>query len=88
MLKNVLTATLIILSCIAVTCFFLYISRYMKNFKPVTAANMLQCLQKHNKYTWASNTIEERMMDCRIHEVRFETHVIMSNKKVDFYMLI
>jgi len=41
----------------------------MKNFKPVTAANMLQCLQKHTKYTWAATTIEERFTDCKIHEV-------------------
>ncbi|XP_053378014.1 F-box DNA helicase 1-like [Mercenaria mercenaria] len=49
----------------------LYLSsliRYMKNFKPITASDMLQCLQKHNKYSWAKDLIDERLQDCKTHE--------------------
>lgn len=42
--------------------------RYMKNFKPVTAPNMLQCLQRHKKYCWAADLIDERLQDCKDHE--------------------
>lgn len=42
--------------------------RYMKNFKPVTASNMLECLEKHSKYCWAKDLIKERLPDCIIHE--------------------
>ncbi|KAL4227091.1 F-box DNA helicase 1 [Mactra antiquata] len=38
--------------------------RYMKDFKPVTATNMLECLQKHGKYNWAHDLIKERLQDC------------------------
>ena len=41
----------------------------MKDFKPVTAGNMLQCLQTHSKYGWAKALIEERLQDCIQHEV-------------------
>ena len=43
--------------------------RYMKNFKPITAGNMLQCLMKHKKYCWAKDLIDERLQDCKAHEV-------------------
>ncbi|KAK3581277.1 hypothetical protein CHS0354_033010 [Potamilus streckersoni] len=42
--------------------------RFMMTFKPVTAHNMLQCLQKHNKYEWAVALMEERLRDCITHE--------------------
>ena len=41
----------------------------MRDFKPVTAGNMLHCLQKHSKYGWAKALIEERLQDCIQHEV-------------------
>lgn len=41
--------------------------RYVKSFKPVTATNMLQCLQRHKKYNWAKALIEERLTDCLVH---------------------
>ncbi|KAL5013331.1 hypothetical protein ScPMuIL_007601 [Solemya velum] len=44
--------------------FLLGLIRYMKNFKPVTAANMSECLQKHSKYHWAKSLMEERISDC------------------------
>ncbi|KAL3851875.1 hypothetical protein ACJMK2_015575 [Sinanodonta woodiana] len=42
--------------------------RFMMTFKPVTAHNMLQCLQKHNKYEWAVALMGERLRDCFTHE--------------------
>ena len=41
----------------------------MKNFKPVTAGNMLHCLEKHSKYRWAKALIDERLQDCLLNEV-------------------
>ncbi|KAJ8302398.1 hypothetical protein KUTeg_021385 [Tegillarca granosa] len=38
--------------------------RYMKSFKPVTADNMIECLMKHPKYTWAMALINERLQEC------------------------
>ena len=56
----------IFISAFILSCF----GRYMKSFKPVTATNMLQCLQRHKKYNWAKALIEERITDCLIHGVR------------------
>ncbi|XP_052213566.1 F-box DNA helicase 1-like isoform X20 [Dreissena polymorpha] len=41
--------------------------RYMKDFKPVTAANMLECLSKHRRYSLAGQLIDERLEDCKTH---------------------
>ncbi|XP_060587800.1 F-box DNA helicase 1-like, partial [Ruditapes philippinarum] len=48
--------------------YLLSLIRYMKTFKPITAGNMLQCLQKHKKYCWAKDLIDERLQDCKTHE--------------------
>ncbi|XP_063411991.1 F-box DNA helicase 1-like [Mytilus trossulus] len=42
--------------------------RYMKEFKPITAGNMIQCLERHNKYNWAKALMEERVTDCLLNE--------------------
>ncbi|XP_048257505.1 F-box DNA helicase 1-like [Haliotis rufescens] len=42
--------------------------RHMKDFKPVTASNMSQCLKGHPKYGWANALIRERTPECIEHE--------------------
>ncbi|WAR27025.1 FBH1-like protein [Mya arenaria] len=43
--------------------------RYMRDFKPVTAGNMRECLSRHSKYKLASQLLEERLPDCVIHKI-------------------
>ncbi|XP_071160751.1 F-box DNA helicase 1-like [Mytilus edulis] len=42
--------------------------RYMKEFKPITAGNMIQCLERHKKYNWAKALMQERVTDCLLNE--------------------
>ncbi|CAG2256050.1 FBXO18 [Mytilus edulis] len=42
--------------------------RYMKKFKPITAGNIIQCLEKHSKYNWAKALMKERLTDCLLNE--------------------
>ena len=57
----------------------------MKDFKPVTATNMLQCLQKHSKYSWAKALIEERLQDCIQHEVTSLSVVSISDIQTNVF---
>ena len=47
----------------------------MKNYKPVTAPNMLGCLKKHHNYETAEELIRERVPECLEYNVSFIIHV-------------